>query len=1087
MSMNKNGLLPLKQTIMKQNEFIMKCLSKQLIYSRLVQLLFLVCFSVFCQLSVQAEQTLQRKVVHGHIVGDDGISLPGVNVTIKGTKKGVITDFDGNYSLDVTENNAILRFSFIGFITQEIVVGANKVIDVILQKDVRKIDEVVVIGYGSQRKKDLTGSVSRISGVDIMRPSTASFDQMLQGKVAGVQISQTTGAPGGNVNVLIRGVSSITGGNQPLYVVDGFPVGSGGGGSDMSNFGGSTYSAAGMANNTQNRINPLSSINPSDIESIEILKDASATAIYGSRGSNGVVIITTKHGKSGKSQIDAEISYGIQQVGHKLDMMNSQQFAEYTAAGRDNAWVIAGGKATDPNSVRSSTTQVKPEFRDPSSITQNTDWQDAIFRSAPIQNYQLSASGGNDNLKYHISGGYLDQQGIILTSDLKRYSLRSNIDVQASKRLKIGSSISGSYSYGTFPNTEGHLGTKGILDAALASSPAIPIRDANGNYTSELLNPLGVTVDNPLFILDNFSDKRNLANIFTNNYLEYEIISGLKFKSSIGINFGTNEIKLWKSSLLGSYGSATSPATAGVSKSESLNWLNENTLTYNHVFKEKHSLNALVGFTAQKDRYDLLSAGATNFPTNYVTFLSAGTINAGTNYISEWSMLSIISRLNYSYDNKYLMTATLRRDGSSRFGSNNKWGSFPSFSVGYNLSEESFMKSLKFLSNLKLRAGYGISGNNQIGNYTQIGLLSSTNYVENNQIKAGLVPSNMSNDDLTWEKSNQTNLGMDLAFFNDRISITADVYKNINTNLLLAVQLPAASGFYSSTQNIGKVENKGIELGLHTINLKGSNFEWESNLTFNANRNKVLKLATEGSQIANSAYQITQVGSPIASFYLMHVTGIFQNAAEVANNPVQHPQTQPGDLKFEDVNLDGKITASDKKILGSPWPDFTWGFENKLTYKNFSLGIFINGSEGGKNYFLAGETLMNSAGVQNQLAIVDNRWKSESDPGAGLVPRAIRSNYAYGFTSSSRFLFDASYVRIKDINLNYSFPTSVVSRISVKSMSVFVDISNVYTFTKYPGYDPESSTAGDNITNSGIDFLTYPLARTFTFGIKLSL
>ena len=643
-----------------------------------------------------------------------------------------------------------------------------------------------------------------------------------------------------------------------MYVVDGFPVSSGGGGSDMTNFASSTYSSAGMASNTQNRVNPLSSINPSDIESIEILKDASATAIYGSRGANGVVIITTKRGKLGKSQISMDVSYGVQQVAHKLDMMNSQQFAEFVAAGRDAAWVYAGGKATDPNEIRTASTRVKPEFRNPSSITQNTDWQDAIFRISPVQNYQVSASGGNDIIKYHVSGGYFDQQGIILTSALKRFSIRSNIDVQVSKRVKIGSSISGSYSYGTFPNTEGHLGSRGILSAALASSPTIPIRDENGNYVSELLNPLGVTVENPLFILENFSDKRNLGNIFTNNFLEIEISKGFRFKSSVGVNFGTNEIKLWKSSLLGSFGGVTSPATAGVSKSESLNWLNENTLTYKHTFKEKHSLDAVVGFTSQKDRFDMLSAGATNFPTDYVTFLSAGSVNAGTNYISEWSMLSMLSRINYAYDGKYLLTATMRRDGSSRFGSKNKWGSFPSFSIGYNLSEEPFMKSLKFLSNLKLRAGYGVSGNNQIGNYTQIGLISSTNYVQNNALKPGLVPSNLANDELTWEKSKQTNLGFELGLFENRISLTTDVYKDKKTNLLLAVQLPAAAGFYSSTQNIGEIENKGIEIGLHTINLKSKSFGWESNMTFNANRNKVLKLATEGSRIANSAYQITQ-------------------------------------------------------------------------------------------------------------------------------------------------------------------------------------------------------------------------------------
>ncbi|MEL7587301.1 MAG: TonB-dependent receptor [Prolixibacteraceae bacterium] len=1071
--MKKNGLQVSMNRILKRAIFLVICM---------------ICCSLIIPAGAVAVYSggEQPQVVGGQVAGTDGAPLPGVTVAIKGAGRGTITDIGGNYSLSGLTGDAVLVFSFVGMKPQEIAVNGRSVVNITLEEDVRSVDEVVVVGYGTQRKKDLTGSISRVSGEDMIQPSVVSFDQMLQGKVAGVQISQTTGAPGGNVNVLVRGVSSITGGNQPLYVVDGFPIGSGGGGSDMLNFGGATYSSAGMANNTQNRINPLSSINPSDIESIEILKDASATAIYGSRGANGVVIITTKRGKAGKSQITADVSYGVQQVAHKLDMMNSQQFAEFIAEGRDAAWVYAGGKATDPNEIRSATTRVKPEFRDPASISLNTDWQDAIFRIAPVQNYQVSAAGGNDQIKYHLSGGYMSQEGIVEGTDYDRFNLRSNMDVQISEKLKIGSSISGSYAYGKFPNTEGHLGTRAVLSAALASSPTIPIRDENGEYVSELLNPMGVPVENPLFILENFSDKRNTANVFTNNFFEYEIIKGLRFKSSIGVSFGTNEIKLWKSSKLGSYGGATSPATAGVTKTESLNWLNENTLSYKASLKEKHVFDVFAGYTIQKDKYDRLSAGATDFPTDYVTYLSAGTVNAGTHYISEWSMLSLISRVNYSYDGKYLMTATVRRDGSSRFGSTNKWGTFPSFSAGYNISEEGFMKQLAFISNLKLRASYGISGNNQIGNYTHIGLLSSDNYVQNNQIKPGLVPSNLSNNKLTWEKSRQINIGLDLGLFEERLTLTAEVYKDKKTDLLLAVQLPAASGFYNSTQNIGEIENKGIEIALSSVNVKDRNFNWESNLTFNANKNKVLKLATEGSRIANSSYQITEVGSAVSSFYLMHAIGIFQNAEEVAGNPVQHPKTQPGDLKFEDVVADGKITASDKKIVGSPWPDFSWGFTNKWTWKNFTLGVFINGTHGGYNYFVAGETILNSAGVQNQLAMADKRWKSEADPGDGLIPRAIRSTHAYGFSSSSRFLFDTSYIRIKNINFSYALPYEMISRLSLSSMSVFVDVANLHTFTDYPGYDPESSTAGDNITNSGIDYNTYPLARTFTLGFKLS-
>jgi len=597
-------------------------------------------------------------------------------------------------------------------------VGTRSVIDVVLSEELKKIDEVIIVGYGTQRRKDLTGSISNVTGDEILQPSTVSFDQMLQGKVAGVQISQTTGAPGGNVNVMIRGVSSITGGNQPLYVVDGYPIGSGGGGSNMMNFGGSLYTPSNMANATQNRINPLASINPSDIQSIEVLKDASATAIYGSRGANGVIIITTKRGSMGRSDISFDVSYGVQEIAHKLDLMDAPEYAQYVADARDNAWVYAGGQISDPNEKRTAATRVRPEFRNPETLTTNTDWQDVIFRVAPVQSYQVSVNSGTGKTNFFISGGYFDQKGIVLTSDYKRFNIRSNIDAQISDRFKVGTSISGSYGYGRFPNTEGHYGSGGILTMAISASPTIPVYDANGNYyfnQADVTDGLG-WLANPLAVLDGYSDNRKVADLLCNSYLEYKILEGFSFKSSFGVKYGNNVIKLWRSSVVPYSTTLNYPSTAGVTKSESIDWLNENTLSYKHTFKEKHFLDALAGFTAQKDSYDRLSAGASDFPTDYVTYLAAGIVNAGTHYISEWSILSLMARLNYSYDSKYLFTATIRRDGSSRFGANNRWGTFPSFSVGYNISEEPFMKSLYFISNLKIRASYGLSGNNQIGN-----------------------------------------------------------------------------------------------------------------------------------------------------------------------------------------------------------------------------------------------------------------------------------------------------------------------------------------------------------------------------------
>lgn len=1031
---------------------------------------------------------LQGQPVRGQVLDSGGSPMPGVTVVIKNTNQGTITDVNGNYTLSNVPGQATLLFSFVGMKSREMEVAGRNVVNVTLEEETVGLEEIVAVGYGSQRRKDLTGSIARVKGEDMIQASTGSFDQMLQGKVAGVQISQTSGAPGGNVNVLVRGVSSITGGNQPLYVVDGFPVGTGGGGSDMSNFGGGNFTSEGMARNTQNRINPLSSINPSDIESIEILKDASATAIYGSRGANGVIIITTKRGATGKSQINVDVSYGVQEVAHKLDMMNTRQYAEFVAEGRDNARIYAGGLASDPNEIRTGGHRVPTAFRDPASITTDTDWQDAIFRIAPVQNYQVSSTSGNEKNRFFISAGYFNQEGIVLTSSYERFNLRTNVDAQLTERLKLGSSISGSYGYGRFPNTEGHYGTGGILSMALAASPTIPAYHEDGSYyfnQEDVDYGLG-WLSNPLAVLDGYSDKRKVADILVNNFLEYRLMDGLSFKTSVGTKYGTNVIKLWRSSEVPLYGNRNYEATAAVIKSESLNWLNENTLSYKRSIGEKHQIDALVGFTMQKDSYDQLSAGAANFPTEYVTYLSEGIVNTGSHFVSEWSMMSLMSRINYSYDGKYLFTATLRRDGSSRFGVRNKWGNFPSFSVGYNVSEEPFMEPVTWINNLKLRASYGISGNNQIGNYTHIGLLSTLGYVENNTKRLGLVPSSLSNDNLTWEKSKQINIGMDLTLLKERIALTADIYRDRKTDLLLAVNLPAASGFGSSTQNIGDIENKGIEVGLQTTNVKSRKFNWTSSATFSSNKNKVMKLTAVSERMVNSAYQVTQVGYPVSSFYLMHATGVFQTDEEVQNSALQHPRVQPGDLKFEDVVIDNKINADDKKIVGDPWPDFTWGFTNKFSYGNLALSVTLNGSHGADTYFQAGEIVLNSAGVQNQLAIVDRRWKSAQDPGDGFMPRAIRSNHAYAFSSSSHFLFDSSFTRIKNVNLSYKLPGSLVSKLSLVSAAVYIDVNNLHTFTNYPGYDPESSTSGDNVVNAGIDYLTYPLPRTYTFGVQLT-
>lgn len=1034
----------------------------------------------------------QRIVVKGKVtIASRSTPIAGVSIVEKGTKNGTVSDSTGNFLLEVA-GSATLSVTYVGYRPAEVKVEGRANLSIELTEEVKGLGEVVVVGYGSQRKKDLTGSIANITAKDLVPvPAANSFDQMMQGKVAGVQITQNSGAPGGNVNVLIRGVNSITGGNQPLYVVDGYALGTGGGGSDISAYASGSYSVGGVIGASGiNRINPLSTINPADIESIQVLKDASATAIYGSRGANGVVIINTKRGRSGKASINFEHSTGLQEVQKKLELLTPRQYAEYVAEGRDNAWVFLGGNATDPNEVRGTGQYVKPAFRNPEQFADQgygTDWQDLIFRKALVQNYQLSATGNKNGAMYFVSAGYMDQDGIIIGSNYKKFNMRTNLDVNLTTKLKLGVSFAGTHAYGDFARAEGHLQYRGLISAATASDPTIPVYDDQGGYYSEFSSPTGIPVEHVLLINDEFSDKRKNTNLFANNYLEYKIIDGLTLRSSIGVNYTASQARVWKSSKIGIATSRTGAAIAGSTRFSSLNWLNENTLNYRKLVNDKHNFDALLGFSSQKNSDDVLQAGATDFPTDDIHLLAAGIVSSGTDYTSQWSMLSWFARLNYAFADKYLVTGTLRRDGSSRFGANNKWGTFPSISVAYRISEENFLKQVSFINELKIRASYGVSGNNLIGNYASLGLLGISPHVANGQVVSGISPSTLANGLLRWEKSYQTNIGLDLTLFNSRLTFTVDAYRSHKKDLLLAVTLPAASGFSTSVQNVGELENKGIEFTLNTENITGSKFKWSSDFNISFNRNKVLKLNTKNARINTSPYQVAEVGYPIASFRLLNIQGIFQTAEEVASNPIQHPRVQPGDYRFEDADGSGTITQADRKIIGNPWPKFTWGFGNRFSYKNFALSVSVYGSQGNDMYFQGGEVLLNGAGVQNQLAMMADRWRSSEQPGAGLMSRAIRNDYAFGFSAgTTKYLFDGSFVRIRNVNLAYTFPYGIIKRLKIEGLSVFADVTNLYTFTDYPGYDPEGGTGGDNIGMTGVDFFAYPNPRTYSLGLRLN-
>ncbi|WP_231590638.1 SusC/RagA family TonB-linked outer membrane protein [Hymenobacter terrenus] len=1037
------------------------------------------------------------QTISGRVVDDKNQPLPGVTVLVKSTTNGTSTGVDGTFSLTITTENPVLALSYIGYKSQEVPVNGRSQIEVTLAGDQQALKEVVVVGYGTQQKKDLTGAIATVSGQDVTKVPVSGFDQALQGQVAGLQISSSSGAPGGNTNILIRGVGSASSGtsNEPLFVIDGFPV-----------------SGSGVGN-------PLNTINPNDIESIDVLKDASATAIYGSRGSNGVIIVTTKRGKANKSQVGLDVYAGYQEVAKRIDMMNAQEFALFTIDARNNGYLdnVPTGKITDPNSVRPTNFRIPTALLDPASLGEGTDWQDAIFRKARIQSYQVSASGGSDNVRYSVSAGYFDQEGIILNTGLKRYSFRANVDAKASKRLNVGISLLPSYTTQTDLPYSGHYGSLGIIQSALAQPPNVPVYNPDGSYgtTVPTPEPQAVSVQNAVKIANEYKSPSSQFRLLGNTYAEYAILSDLKFRATIGadLNYSRNEV--WNPSTL-STAAATGPASAFARRFESINLLNENTLTYQRTFG-RHAINFVGGFTAQRETSDVIAITANGFTDDLVPNINGGIITGGVNggtvpgatgftqpnSIQEYTILSILARANYVFNEKYLLTATVRRDGSSRFGEDNLWGTFPSASVGWRVSDEAFMKSQRVVNDLKLRASYGLTGNNNIGNYRAIGQLGGSNYILGDALALGQVRTSIANSKLGWETTKQLDLGLDLSLFDSRISLTADVYDRRNTNMLLTVQVAGVTGIGpngitnpTALVNLGEVQNKGLELALTTRNLVGD-FKWTTNSNITFNRNEVLALQSDRDQIFGANTNVTQVGQPIGMFFGRRQLGIFQSDDEARayrTLPTQAAPNQPaaraGDVKWKDVNNDGVVNDNDREIIGNPNPKYFFGFNNSFAYKAFSLDVLTNGMVGFDIY--NSSFFLNNSGVQNGAKYVyDNRWISPSQPGDGRFGRSIRGGVNNNGQYSSQYLFDGSYLRIRTVTLAYTVPREVAQRIGLQGARIFATGANLYTFTKYIGYDPEvsngsGSQGGDNQLAPRTDFGTYPISRSYTAGVSVS-
>lgn len=1025
--------------------------------------------------------------IKGKVLDEKGQPLPGATVKVKGQSKLTQTNIQGDFSFDGLADNAVLVISFTGYVTQEVSILNKQFISVSLQSSNQKLDEIVFVGYGTQQRKDVTGAISSLSAKKIEDQPVVSLDNAMAAQMAGVQVTQATGAPGGGSTVRIRGAGSLSAGNEPLYVIDGFPV----------------------TNDYDQRNNPLNTINPADIDNIQVLKDASATAIYGSRGSNGVVIITTKSGKSGVSKMDFSINTGVQQVERKLDVLNASEFATYINESRNNAWINSGPgrSASDPNSARTNNVMylLPAAFTDPSTLGVGTNWQDEIFRTAPMSNYQLSFSGGGDKTKYFVSGGYLTQDGVVLNSDLKRYSFRVNVESQVNKRVKVGANLTPTYSFSNQSLAEGNWQGGGIIQSALTAGPHLKPYDANGNYTKITGQGIGTSeVDNPVKIANEYFHQQGTMRLLGTAFAEFNIAKDLNFKTLVGTDMRNFREDIFNPSTINPNSvNATKVATGNNNTLENRNWLSEFTLNYAKTIK-KHSFDALLGYTIQKENIEFNSISGTNFPNDDVkTMSAAGLISSATATKEEWSLLSYLARLNYSYNGKYLATATFRTDGSSRFGVDNRWGTFPSVSLGWRISEEDFMKDINWLSELRLRTSYGLTGNNFISNYGAIGLTTQENYplgLSGGIVNNGLRLSNIPNSNLGWEKNEQLDIGLEVALLQNRIAMSFDYYKKNTSDLLLRVPVPTLTGYANALQNIGEIQNKGFEFTLSSRNMV-EDFKWTTDFNFSTNNIKVLALGPDGASIlarqttfAAGNTHITEVGGEPGAFYGYKVIGIYQNAADVANSPaVENANgvkiSKPGQLKFYDADDDGIITAGDRTNIGSPFPDFTYGMTNSFSYKSIDFAFTLQGVQGFEVLNAARRFYGNYAGSYNVLRSAANGWKSESDPGDGKSPQLDRNFGALGIASvvnnaTSQFVEDGSFLRIRNITLGYNLPASALKAIKVANARLSFTVQNAFTFTKYEGYNPEVSVEGANPLVPGVDSGSYPLARTFMFGLN---
>lgn len=989
--------------------------------------------------------TQQQQTVKGIIKGPDGLPVIAANISQKGTNNATITDLNGNFTLNVTGRQPVLVISYIGYVTTEVNVSGRAFVEVVLQEDVAALDEVVVVGYGTMRKKDVTGAVSSVRSGEITKNATSNVMQAIAGKMSGVQVVQNSGTPGGDVSILIRGVGTINDAS-PLYVIDGVPVS-----------GGMWY------------------LNPNDVESIDVLKDASATAIYGSRGANGVVMVTTKQAQEGHTEINFDYSYGIQHSAKTYKMLDASQYAALHNEMRTNA-----GPEYSLN----------PAFADPESLGVGTDWMDAIFRTAPMQKVNLSMLGGNQKISHATSLGYYTQDGIMKNSSYNRLSLQSNISSKLASNITVRANVNlSAENRRTQPVST-------VIQNAMRILPSIPIYDDNGEYAGPTGNAeWNGNALNPVAIINEQNYRMKGFRMLSNISLEWEIIKGLKFKTTGGAELGYDYNNSYIPKYKWGMNESKNTVQTVTSAYEQL-YLWDNTLNYDKAFG-KHRINAMIGTSYQEYKKESVSAAGSGRASELTTELdnaTKATDVGGNSY--RWALMSYMARLHYSYDDRYLLTATFRADGSSKFGKDNRFGYFPSFAAAWNIGNEAFMQSVKPVSLLKLRTGYGQTGNQNIGAYAFADKLSVNgvyNFGSQRGFESNLVnliyPYLLSNPSVKWESVEQYNVGLDIGFLQNRIVANLDFYVKNTRDMLTKKPVPQTSGTSLEQAdwppvNIGKVLNRGFEFTVNTKNFVGE-FKWETSLNMSFNHNEVVSIG--GPEILNGVSLIRE-GQPINSFYGYELGGIYQTLDEVFTGPVMenrapdkashnpYKNTSPGDMWFVDVDGNGEINDLDRTVIGNPSPDCIFGFNNTFSYKNFDLSIFFQGALGNQvwNGVRASHESMNS--TYNQLATTLERWTGEGS--SYSMPRAIYADPNNNSRASTRWLEDGAYAKLKNLTFGYTLPEKWIRKAKMKALRLYVSLDNLCTITNYSGLDPEAGL-------SGLDYGVYPSARTYMFGVSV--